>query len=120
MDNHIKSHHQNLGDLYICHLCSKRFNEGYKLGRHLARTHDFKWPSGHSRFRFKEDEQGYYRIQTERFESLEINDEEMADDIHEEEDDEGEDGTRDLGAIEDDEENEDDPEAIVDVEGDAT
>lgn len=57
---------------YCCHICNLRFTQGGRLTRHLKNKHKFKWPSGFSRFRYKEHEDGLYRLQTVRYESLEI------------------------------------------------
>lgn len=38
---------------YLCHICSKRFYRGARLTTHLKKIHRFKWPSGHTRFRYK-------------------------------------------------------------------
>ena len=36
---------------YECHVCEKKFSRGAKLTAHLKKKHNFKWPSGHRRFR---------------------------------------------------------------------
>ncbi|TRY70594.1 hypothetical protein TCAL_07329 [Tigriopus californicus] len=70
--NHIRRDHEKLGGMYLCHLCDKRFTCGENLSRHLIRVHKFKLPSGHSRFRYKKDDEGFYHLQTVRFESEEV------------------------------------------------
>ncbi|XP_038065269.1 histone H4 transcription factor-like [Patiria miniata] len=57
---------------YICHVCGMQYSCGATLTRHLKVKHKFKWPSGHSRFRYKKHEDGSYRLQTVRYESLEL------------------------------------------------
>ena len=43
------------------------------MTKHLVKTHLFSWPSGHSRFRYtKDNTTGLFRLQTIRFESLDI------------------------------------------------
>ena len=56
----------------MCHVCSKVYCQGATLSRHLKQTHQFEWPSGHSRFRYKLDLDGFYRLQTLRYESIEL------------------------------------------------
>ena len=56
----------------MCHVCSKVYSKGATLSRHLKIKHDIKWPSGHSRFQYKLEADGYYRLQTLRYESLEL------------------------------------------------
>ena len=56
----------------MCHVCNKIYCQGSTLSRHLKSKHNFQWPSGHSRFRYKLDSDGYYRLQTVRYESVEL------------------------------------------------
>jgi hypothetical protein len=56
----------------MCHVCNKVYSLGSTLSKHLKTTHNFEWPSGHSRFRYKLEEDGYYRLQTLRYESIEL------------------------------------------------
>lgn len=39
---------------------------------HLIKKHDYQLPSGHKRFTYRVDENGYYRLETTRIESLEV------------------------------------------------
>lgn len=73
----VKSHYRKVheGDLeprYKCHVCDKCFTRGNNLTMHLRKKHQFKWPSGHPRFRYKEHEDGYMRLQLVRYESVEL------------------------------------------------
>lgn len=63
---------QHFSSSYMCHVCNKVYCQGSTLSRHLKKTHNFEWPSGHSRFRYKLEADGYYRLQTLRYESLEL------------------------------------------------
>lgn len=38
----------------------------------MIKKHDFRLPNGHSRFIYKPDEHGIYKLQTKRIESLEV------------------------------------------------
>ena len=59
--------------VYCCHMCDSRFKRGSYLTRHLMKKHNFRWPSGHTRFRFyKNHEDGLFRLQTVRYESLDV------------------------------------------------
>jgi len=72
----MKKHEKATGNNYACHLCDKRYARGAFLTKHLMGEHKFTWPSGHSRFRYIRDEvTGIYRLQTIRFESLELQEE---------------------------------------------
>ncbi len=72
LKNHISKIHRQEGQLYLCHLCEKRFQRGYYLTRHLKSAHKLNWPSGHSRFRYKREDDGLFRLQNVRFEGVEI------------------------------------------------
>ncbi|XP_035291241.1 histone H4 transcription factor [Anguilla anguilla] len=73
----IKSHYKKVheGDFiprYKCHVCDQCFTRGNNLTSHLRKKHHFKWPSGHPRFRYKEHEDGFMRLQLIRYESVEL------------------------------------------------
>eukprot|EP00795_Rhopilema_esculentum_P015510 gene15510-6773_t len=70
---HVKAVHNRSGvRQFMCHICEKTLSRGFLLTKHLKKAHHFSWPSGHSRFRYKLDEDGYYRLQMVRFESAEL------------------------------------------------
>merc|ERR1712034_114828 len=70
--HHLSVHTDNL-PMYACHLCEVRFDRGAYLTKHLTKTHSFSWPSGHSRFRYTKDPtSGLFRLQTIRFESVNL------------------------------------------------
>ena len=77
LKKHFLRRHSNLAvNNYACHLCDKRYNRGAYLTKHLMNSHNFSWPSGHSRFRYIRDEStGVYRLQTIRFESVDLQEE---------------------------------------------
>ncbi|RZC42523.1 histone H4 transcription factor [Asbolus verrucosus] len=66
---------QGWNNVYECHNCKKQFNRGGLLTKHLMKVHNYHWPSGHSRFRYKEDQDGIYRLQTVRYETLDVTEE---------------------------------------------
>jgi hypothetical protein len=72
MKYHVAQTHNAEGSRYACHICDGRFLRGHYLTKHLARKHAFRQPAGHSRFKYKLDEDGMYRVQTVRFESGEL------------------------------------------------
>ena len=72
MKIHLAQVHHEEGRRYCCHLCEKRFLRGHYLTKHLARSHLFRQPPGHSRFRYKLDDDGMFRVETIRFESGEL------------------------------------------------
>ncbi|XP_022919016.1 histone H4 transcription factor [Onthophagus taurus] len=73
LERHYQKEHGNgWTHFYECHCCLKRFSRGNQLTKHLISVHDYHWPSGHSRFRYKEDTDGILRLQTVRYESLEV------------------------------------------------
>uniref|UniRef100_A0A672LKW3 Zgc:112083 n=1 Tax=Sinocyclocheilus grahami TaxID=75366 RepID=A0A672LKW3_SINGR len=73
MNQHYKRVHEV--SQYKCHLCDKTFSWCYTLTLHLRKKHQLKWPSGHSRFRYKKDEDGYLRLNMVRFETVEVTEE---------------------------------------------
>ncbi|XP_059370526.1 histone H4 transcription factor-like isoform X1 [Carassius carassius] len=77
MSQHFKRvHEQNdMVPRYKCHLCDKTFSWCYTLTLHLRKKHQLKWPSGHSRFRYKKDEDGYLRLNMVRYETVEVTEE---------------------------------------------
>ncbi|KAL3282381.1 hypothetical protein HHI36_005566 [Cryptolaemus montrouzieri] len=73
LDKHIQREHgQNYVQTFECHLCKKQFSRGAFLTRHLMKIHGMQWPSGHSRFRYKEDSDGICRLQTIRYETVDV------------------------------------------------
>ncbi|XP_029629171.1 histone H4 transcription factor-like isoform X1 [Salmo trutta] len=78
MNQHYKRVHEGgMVTKYKCHLCNKTFSWCYTLTLHLRKKHHLKWPSGHSRFRYKEDEDGYLRLNMVRYETVEVTQEIM-------------------------------------------
>jgi hypothetical protein len=71
LDNHYKRVHEQCDVCtYCCHVCEAVFSRGTGLTVHLKKQHNFCWPSGHSRFRYKKSDDGYFRLQTIRYEKL--------------------------------------------------
>ena len=70
---HLKTVHQGNTPNYACHVCEEKYFKGSDLTKHLVKEHSFSCPSGHSRFRYTKDSStGLYRLQTIRFESLQL------------------------------------------------
>ncbi len=67
---HFKEHHGE--KVYSCHLCPKKYNYGNLLSQHLIKKHEFQLPHGHYRFNYRQDLDGFFRVQTTRTESLEV------------------------------------------------
>lgn len=83
---HFKRQHQGEEDAaprYKCHVCEKTFVRGYPLTFHLKKKHMFQWPPGHSRFRYKLHPDGYFRLQTVRYESIDVTEPSVEDDNNE-------------------------------------
>ncbi|KAG5897133.1 hypothetical protein JTB14_025086 [Gonioctena quinquepunctata] len=72
LDNHYVKKHKATGFCYECHCCKTKFKRGGYLTKHLTKLHNYHWPSGHSRFKYRKDLDGIYRLQTVRLESLEV------------------------------------------------
>lgn len=71
--SHFRRCHSDIEEKrYMCHVCEAKFTRGTRLTKHLKDKHRFKWPSGHVRFRYKEHEDGFLRLQTVRYESIEL------------------------------------------------
>ncbi|XP_017129923.1 histone H4 transcription factor [Drosophila elegans] len=72
MRRHFLEVHGNNPILYACHCCERFFKSGKSLSAHLIKKHGFRLPSGHKRFTYRVDENGFYRLETTRIESLEV------------------------------------------------
>ena len=72
--NHYRRVHEcpDMVHPYQCHACHMCFLRGAALSNHLIEVHNFQLPPGHARFRYQEDEQGVYHLQTVRFESTQL------------------------------------------------
>lgn len=64
--------HKSTAFIYVCHCCDKSFKNGKSLSVHLTKKHDCPLPSGHKRFTYRIDENGFYRLETTRLESQEV------------------------------------------------
>ncbi|XP_045621239.1 histone H4 transcription factor [Procambarus clarkii] len=72
LNRHIKMVHNGLRkDHYACHMCNLKFKMGELLTKHLIKEHGFLSPAAHTRFRYKQDDDGFYRLQTVRYETIE-------------------------------------------------
>lgn len=70
LKRHDAKEHLGQPQTYQCHCCDKRYMRGYLLSKHLMREHQFKLAPGHSRFIYKQELDGFYRLQTKRVENL--------------------------------------------------
>ncbi|XP_055374294.1 histone H4 transcription factor isoform X1 [Condylostylus longicornis] len=73
----LQKHHSQIHEnipirCYACHCCDKVYKSGNILSQHLIKVHSFQLPSGHKRFRYTMDENGMFRLQLTRIESLEV------------------------------------------------
>ncbi|KAK6643797.1 hypothetical protein RUM43_000060 [Polyplax serrata] len=77
-EHYVKTHteDQNLC-LYYCHICPNKYRRGANLTVHLKKEHSYRWASGHSRFKYVRGDDGIYRLQTVRYESIEVTKEMM-------------------------------------------
>ncbi|XP_076269199.1 histone H4 transcription factor-like [Rhynchophorus ferrugineus] len=75
LTNHKIKKHGKDSFQYECQACKLQFLRGSYLTKHLMTFHKFQWPSGHSRFRYRKDSDGVFRLQTVRYESLEVTEE---------------------------------------------
>ncbi|XP_030746407.1 histone H4 transcription factor-like [Sitophilus oryzae] len=75
LTNHMIKIHGKETTYYECQICKTPFLRGCYLTKHLMNFHKFQWPSGHSRFRYRKDSDGVFRLQTVRYESLEVTEE---------------------------------------------
>ncbi|XP_023716446.1 histone H4 transcription factor [Cryptotermes secundus] len=57
-----KCHLGNNQPLYCCHICDSLFQRTSKLTHHLHAEHGICRPSGHCRFRYKQDKDGFFRL----------------------------------------------------------
>ncbi|XP_043245625.1 histone H4 transcription factor-like [Amphibalanus amphitrite] len=57
---------------YFCHLCDTRYLAAVNLGVHFKRAHNLRVPDGHTRFKYRRGADGHYRLETLRYESLEV------------------------------------------------
>ena len=73
LKQHLQTVHLGNSPTYACHVCEEKYFKGSDLTKHLVKEHSFSCPSGHSRFRYTKDSStGLYRLQTIRFESLQL------------------------------------------------
>ncbi|XP_023162011.2 histone H4 transcription factor [Drosophila hydei] len=86
MRRHFLEVHGNNPIFYACHCCERFFKTGKSLSIHLIKKHGFRLPSGHKRFSYRVDENGFYRLEMTRIESLEVTQQILAPHIKQEPD----------------------------------
>ncbi|KAJ8974093.1 hypothetical protein NQ317_011612 [Molorchus minor] len=72
LESHYVRVHKKVQSWYECHCCKYKCKRGGLLTKHLMKKHNYHWPSGHTRFRYRKDQDNIYRLQTVRYESLEV------------------------------------------------
>ncbi|XP_045470973.1 histone H4 transcription factor [Harmonia axyridis] len=72
LDRHIQREHLKDRQMFECHICKKRYKRGNILSQHLVAVHSVQYPSGHSRFRYKKEADGIARLQTIRYETVNV------------------------------------------------
>lgn len=63
LNRHTKIVHENSKQIYECHICDRKFTRGNNLSRHLTKTHKLDIPNGKTRFVYKRDQDGVFRVQ---------------------------------------------------------
>ncbi|KAF6768028.1 hypothetical protein AHF37_11295 [Paragonimus kellicotti] len=61
-----------LPGLYACHLCPVIKRRGFDLSKHLMRDHQLTRPSGHVRFTYAISDDGQYRLQRTRLDTVPV------------------------------------------------
>ncbi|CAH8522510.1 unnamed protein product [Schistosoma turkestanicum] len=56
--------------LYMCHMCSVVKRRGSELSKHLVKDHHLARPSGHVRFTYTISDDGHYRLQLTRLDTV--------------------------------------------------
>lgn len=65
---HMAEVHRGEQRIFGCHLCDNLFTRSMQLSTHLRFDHLIKYPSGHVKFRFAEEDDGIRRLVTVRYE----------------------------------------------------
>ncbi|CAH8562536.1 unnamed protein product [Heterobilharzia americana] len=58
--------------LYICHMCPVIKRRGWDLSKHLMKDHHLARPSGHGRFTYTLSDDGHYRLQLTRLDTVRV------------------------------------------------
>ncbi|XP_014206525.1 histone H4 transcription factor isoform X2 [Copidosoma floridanum] len=70
LERHIEKVHRLEIRWYCCHECPVKYRKSYRLTRHLIEAHHLQWLNGHKRFQYILQEDGCYRLQAVRYESV--------------------------------------------------